>query len=145
MEKKARLVLVVEDDMSVRRALVKFLELHGFSATVAETVDDALKALTRHSFVAAVIDLRLRKGSGRDVVNATPPNIPVLIFSGVPSESAELERHRPLTRLIEKPYSLILLMETLTEMLSEPPPPDLQSPRLPPARQRQPQNHKVSS
>jgi hypothetical protein len=50
---------------------------------------------------------------------AAPPNIPVVIFSGVPSESAELERHRPLTRLVEKPYSLILLMETLTEMLSE--------------------------
>jgi len=119
MEKKARQVLVVEDDMSVRRAFVKFPEMHGFSATVAETVDDGLKALNKHSFVAAVVDLRLRKGSGRDVVMAAPPNIPVVIFSGVPSESAELERHRPLTRLIEKPYSLILLVETLTEMLSE--------------------------
>jgi hypothetical protein len=53
------------------------------------------------------------------VVNAAPANIPVLIFSGVPSESAELERDRPLTRLIEKPYSLVLLVETLTEMLNE--------------------------
>jgi DNA-binding NtrC family response regulator len=118
-EKKTRQILVVEDDLSVRRSLVKFLEMHGFTATVAETVDDGLKALTRHSFAAAVVDLRLRKGSGRDVVMAAPPNIPVVIFSGVPSESAELERHRPLTRLIEKPYSLILLMETLTDMLSE--------------------------
>jgi hypothetical protein len=37
----------------------------------------------------------------------------------VPSESAELERLRPRTRLIEKPYSLVLLVETLEEMLSE--------------------------
>jgi hypothetical protein len=48
-----------------------------------------------------------------------PAEIPVLIFSGVPSESAELERLRPHTRLIEKPYSLVLLVETLEEMLSE--------------------------
>jgi DNA-binding response OmpR family regulator len=119
MDKKTRLVLVVEDDLSVRRPLVKFLEMHGFSVTTAETADEGLKALKKHAFIAAVVDLRLRQGSGRDVVAAAPPNIPILIFSGVPSESAELERHRPLTRLIEKPYSLILLVETLTEMLNE--------------------------
>ena len=45
--------------------------------------------------------------------------MPVIIFSGVPSESAELERLRPRTRLIEKPYSLVLLVETLEEMLAE--------------------------
>ena len=119
MDKKPRLVLVVEDDLSVRRPLVKFLEMHGFSVTTAETADEGLKALKKHTFIAAVVDLRLRQGSGRDVVAAAPQNIPILIFSGVPSESAELERHRPLTRLIEKPYSLILLVETLTEMLNE--------------------------
>jgi DNA-binding response OmpR family regulator len=119
MDKNLRRVLVVEDDLSVRRPLVKFLELHGFSVTMAETSEQGLEALEKHTFIAAVVDLRLRKGSGRDVVVAAPSDIPVLIFSGVPSESAELERLRPLTRLIEKPYSLILLVETLAEMLNE--------------------------
>ena len=41
----ARLVLVVEDDVSVRRPLVKFLEMHGFSVTTAETSDEGLEAL----------------------------------------------------------------------------------------------------
>ena len=115
----ARLVLVVEDDVSVRRPLVKFLEMHGFSVATAETADEGLDALKKHRFVAAVVDLRLRRGSGRDVVAASPANVPVIIFSGVPSESAELERLRPRTRLIEKPYSLVLLVETLEEMLAE--------------------------
>jgi DNA-binding response OmpR family regulator len=120
MDKDAtRLVLVVEDDLSVRRPLVKFLELHGFSVVTAETADEGLDALKNHRVVAAVIDLRLRSGSGRDIVVAMPAEIPVLIFSGVPSESAELERLRPRTRLIEKPYSLVLLVETLEEMLGE--------------------------
>ncbi|HKT79514.1 MAG TPA: response regulator [Vicinamibacterales bacterium] len=114
----ARHVLVVEDDVSVRRPLVKFLEMHGFAVTTAETSDEGLEALKKQKFVAAVVDLRLRRGSGRDVVVATPASIPVIIFSGVPSESAELERVRPRTRLIEKPYSLVLLVETLEEMLS---------------------------
>ena len=34
---RSRLVLVVEDDMSVRRPLVKFLEMHGFATVSAET------------------------------------------------------------------------------------------------------------
>ena len=115
----ARLVLVVEDDVSVRRPLVKFLEMHGFSVVTAETADEGLDALKQNRFIAAVIDLRLRRGSGRDVVTAVPADLPVIIFSGVPSESSELERVRSRTRLIEKPYSLVLLVETLEEMLAE--------------------------
>ena len=114
-----RLVLVVEDDLSVRRPLVKFLEMHGFSVVTAETADEGVHELRRHQFVAAVVDLRLKRGSGRDVVASAPADVPVIIFSGVPSESAELERLRPRTRLIEKPYSLVMLVETLESMLAE--------------------------
>ena len=114
-----RVVLVVEDDVSVRRPLVKFLELHGFSVVTAETAEQGLNVLRREPLVAAVVDLRLRRGSGRDVVASTPPDVPVIIFSGVPSESAELEKLRPRTRLIEKPFSLVLLVEALEEMLAE--------------------------
>ena len=63
-------------------------------------------------------------GSGFKACTATariyehPADVPVIIFSGVPSESAELERVRPRTRLIEKPYSLVLLVEALDEMLA---------------------------
>src|ERR1700749_4873587 len=115
----SRPVLVVEDDVSVRRPLVKFLEMHGFSVVTAETADEGLESLKRERFIAAVVDLRLRVGSGSDVVAASPADVPVIIFSGVPSESAELERLRPRTRLIEKPYSLVLLVETLEEMMAE--------------------------
>ena len=115
----ARLVLVVEDDLSVRRPLVKFLEMHGFSVVTAETADEGLDALRKHRLTAAVVDLRLKRGSGRDVVVSVPSEVPVIIFSGVPSESAELDRVRPRTRLIEKPYSLVLLVEILEEMLAE--------------------------
>src|SRR5581483_1973955 len=114
-----RQVLVVEDDVSVRRPLVKFLEMHGFAVVTAETSDEGLEQLRKNKLVAAVVDLRLRRGSGRDVVMATPTDVPVIIFSGVPSESAELDRVRPRPRLIEKPYSLVLLVETLEEMLAE--------------------------
>ena len=115
----ARRVLVVEDDLSVRQPLVKFLEMHGFSVLTAETADEGVHEFRKHQIVAAIVDLRLKRGSGRDVVASAPADVPVIIFSGVPSESADLERLRPRTRLIEKPYSLVMLVETLELMLAE--------------------------
>ena len=111
-------VLVAEDDESVRRPLQKFLELHAFSVVTAETSEAAIDAIHQHRPVAAIVDLRLARGSGRDVVIAMPPGTPVIIFSGLPSESAELERLRPRTRLVQKPYSLTMLVESLDQMLA---------------------------
>lgn len=112
------IVLVVEDDHGVRRPLEKFLQMHDFKVVSAETADEAIDAIHQHRPVAAIVDLRLARGSGRDVVISMPAGTPVIIFSGVPSESAELERLRPRTRLVQKPYSLLMLVESLREMLA---------------------------
>jgi DNA-binding response OmpR family regulator len=111
------LVLLVEDDHGVRRPLEKFLRLHDFKVVTAQTADDAIDAIHQHRPAAAIVDLRLARGSGRDVVISMPAGAPVIIFSGVPSESAELERLRPRTRLVAKPHSLLMLVESLREML----------------------------
>ena len=112
------MVLVVEDDHGVRRPLEKFLQMHDFRVVTAETADEAIDAIHQHRPVAAIVDLRLTRGSGRDVVISMPAGTPVIIFSGVPSESAELERLRPRTRLVQKPYSLLMLVESLRSMLA---------------------------
>ena len=112
-------VLVVEDDSAVRQPLVKFLQMRQYTVVTAETADEGLDAIRRQRPAAAIVDLRLRRGTGREVVVSMPPDIPVIIFSGLRSESADLESLRPLTRLVEKPYSLVMLMDTLEAMLEE--------------------------
>src|SRR6185503_17525205 len=112
------LVLVVEDDKAVQRPLTKFLEMNQFKVVTADTADDAIDAIQHERPVAAIIDLHLSRGSGRDVVISMPAGTPVIIFSGMPTESAELERLRPRTRLVQKPYSLMMLIEALNEMLN---------------------------
>jgi len=111
------LVLVVEDDLSVRVPLEKFLTLHGFDVIAADTADAALERLRGSTISGAVIDLRLRQGSGREVVLSIPPPTPVIIFSAVPEESGRLEQIRANTRLILKPFSLVMLAETLQRMI----------------------------
>jgi DNA-binding response OmpR family regulator len=112
-------VLVVEDDSAVRQPLVKFLQMRQYNVVTAETADEGLDAIRKHHPSAAIIDLRLKRGSGREVVVSMPPEIPVIIFSGLRAESADLEVIRPHTRLVEKPYSLIMLMDTLEDMLEQ--------------------------
>lgn len=112
------IVLVVEDDAAVRGPLEKFLALHGFDVVSAETADAALDRLSEQPIQAAVVDLRLGQGSGRDVIVSIPPPTPVIIFSAVPDESGQLEQIRPNTRLIMKPFSLLMLVETLQAMLA---------------------------
>jgi DNA-binding response OmpR family regulator len=112
-------VLVVEDDSAVRHPLVRFLEMRQFAVVTAETAQEGVEALRQHHPQAAIIDLKLKRGSGRDVVISMPPDVPVIIFSGLRSDSGNLELTRPRTRLIEKPYSLIMLMEALEDMLDQ--------------------------
>ena len=115
----APVVLVVEDDTAVRHPLVRFLQMRQFAVVTAQTVEEGIAAIHRHHPQAAIIDLKLKRGTGREVVQAMPAHVPVIIFSGLRSESGDLEVTRPRTRLIEKPYSLIMLMDTLEEMLAE--------------------------
>ena len=112
------LVLLVEDDPGVRNPLTKFLGLHGFEVVSAETAPAAIELLGKQRPDAAIVDLRLPQGSGRDVVLAIAPPTPVLIFSAVPDESMRLEEMRANTRLILKPFSLVMLVETLQEMIA---------------------------
>jgi DNA-binding response OmpR family regulator len=114
-------VLLVEDDHAVRDPLEKFLHLQGFDVVTADTADAALAALAERTPDAAVVDLRLPQGSGRDIIIALPPPTPIVIFSAVPDESMRLEQMRPNTRLVLKPFSLAMLVETLRQMIDSAP------------------------
>jgi CheY-like chemotaxis protein len=116
---KPRVVLLADEDDSIRNTLGKFLRLRGFEVVTAGTVAQALDAILTHRPSAAVIELLFEGGSGRDVIVSLPSRVPVIIFSSIPGESCELERLRPRTRLLAKPHSLVMVVETLEQMLEE--------------------------
>jgi two-component system, response regulator RegA len=118
MEHGAGLVLVVEDEATLREPLEHLLRMRDFEVVSADTVDEALRVVRARRPDAAIVDLHLKRGSGRDVVIGMPPRTPVIIFSGTVAESGDLERVRPRTRLVEKPCSLTWLIDTLGDMLA---------------------------
>lgn len=113
----AGLVLVVEDERRLREPLEHLLRMRQFDVLSADTADAALDLLQHHKPDAAIVDLFLKQGTGRDVVVRVPALVPVIIFSATVSASGELERLRPRTRLVEKPCSLAWLVNTLDEMV----------------------------
>ena len=114
----AGLVLLVEDESELREPLEHILRLRHFDVVAADNADDALELVQRHKLDAAIIDIHLKHGSGRDVVVRMPPLAPVIIYSGMGGSSGQLERLRPRTRLVEKPCSLTWLVSALGEMLT---------------------------
>ena len=117
MQQPAGLVLVVEDDPKLREPLEHLLRHRRFDVISADTAEDAVKLVGSRKPDAAIVDLQLRQGSGRDVVKEMPARTPVIIFSGSCTLSGELERVRPRTRLVEKPCSLTWLIDTLDDMI----------------------------
>ena len=63
------MILVVEDETDVREELVEMLELRSFAVSGAACVALALESLKQgSSHVTLLTDLRLRDGSGLDLV-----------------------------------------------------------------------------
>ena len=116
------LVLIVEDDENLREPLEYLLRQRHFDVISASSVRSALVLLGTCQPDAAIVDLQLGDGSGRDVIRRIQSNAPVIIFSGMRALSGQLERSRPRTRLVEKPCSLTWLLNTLDEMMDTPPP-----------------------
>lgn len=117
MREASNLILVVEDEARLREPLVHLLQMRNYDVVATDTADAALMALQARQPDAAIIDLQLKAGTGRDVIVCMPAKAPVIIFSGMASESGQLEQLRPCTRLVEKPASLTWVVDSLGEMI----------------------------
>jgi EAL domain-containing protein (putative c-di-GMP-specific phosphodiesterase class I) len=82
------LVLVVDDDASVLRALGRTLRRRGYDVATASSVASAREQLEGLDVDIVLSDIGLGDGSGHDVASAARlrhPDLPVLFFSGTPA------------------------------------------------------------
>lgn len=85
----SRRVLVLDDNDTVRVAVVRVLREHGYEAHAAATGADALVLLQEFSFGLMYCDVQLEEESGiglLPVILAVAPGLPVVMVSG-PAES----------------------------------------------------------
>ena len=79
-------VLVIDDDKSILRSLVKVLEKNGFFADTAETGGEAIEKSRAFRYDAALVDLRLPDMDGIEVLSKGDfEGVVKIVLTGYPS------------------------------------------------------------
>jgi CheY-like chemotaxis protein len=117
-------VLIVDDDSSVQRVLVRVFERAGFTVASASNGCQALSQLAAERFDAMVSDIQMPKMTGRELVStlvSEGPYLPGCVFI-VTSRSESEERNwvyqYPGVSLLEKPVSPKEILRLVQQRLS---------------------------
>ncbi|HVH68466.1 MAG TPA: ATP-binding protein [Gemmatimonadales bacterium] len=116
-------VLVVDDEIALRDALIRFLGRHGIHAEGVSDGADALRVLRQRSFDVIISDVRMPGMGGREFLERLrrdqPDLVPRLVFStgDTASETAALLRESAVPT-VTKPYDLAALERVIREVAS---------------------------
>ena len=115
-------IVLADDDSSMREALAAALEANGFEVVSASTGDKAVEIARRREAEAIISDVSMPDGDGFDVLTAVShdsPEIPVIFVSGH-TESAVRKRalEAGAAAYLLKPISVGQLMTTLDDVLA---------------------------
>jgi two-component system, response regulator RegA len=120
MQSSAQRLLVVEDDVTVARALSRTLARRGFSVAVARSCA-AARALAQR-FDVAVLDLDLPDGNGVDLASEliSVGRVPSVVFFSGSSDAALLARARRVGTVVMKSNGTSEILALLTQDSSSP-------------------------
>jgi DNA-binding response OmpR family regulator len=118
-----RVVLVAEDDASVRSMIEFVLQDEGFDVLLAEDGDRALAMARTRSPDAILLDLMMPKLDGRQVLSRlrereSTADIPVLVLSGMGRRTPD---EWPGTHFVGKPFDPDQLVERIREVIEPSP------------------------
>ncbi|MGH9196813.1 MAG: response regulator [Acidimicrobiia bacterium] len=117
-------VLLLEDQITLRAPLRRYLEASGFEVVEADSVDEAFAQLRRAMIACAILDVRMPNNrSGLEVLQFIRLNeywhdMPVIILTGAhltEEEEEIIRRHR--AYVFYKPHGYIEIVERLNKML----------------------------
>jgi CheY-like chemotaxis protein len=120
---RGEVVLVVEDDPSVRAFAIKILERLGYVARQAETAEAALEILRAYPRIDLLMtDVVLRGGmNGFDLASQVKqfrPDLPLLLVSGYTPDSFDDAREMKSTmNFIQKPFRIMELARAVRDAL----------------------------
>jgi len=112
-----RTVLVVEDEVELSRLFIEVLQDAGHTVVTADSVTDALSALTGQRFDAAILDVELRDGPVFPVADRLAAlGTPFLFASAVYYQVVPREHQQ--VPFVTKPFDIRLLQQRGAEALT---------------------------
>lgn len=118
-------ILVVDDDISVNRAIQTALTANGFCVKSAETCAEGFDLASNKAPALLLLDLELPDGTGwgllNDIRSASPDaeadDFKVIVISSTRVTRAQLRDNR-IEKFISKPFDMRLLVDTVSEVLA---------------------------
>ena len=111
-------ILIVDDDRTLRHALVTLLEAAGFSITAAEDGAIALDQIRENTFDLIILDIGLPRVSGLDVLTQiqkleSPPKVIVVTADDTPGTVLQAIRERAYQYIVKPtpPKTIVGLVE----------------------------------
>jgi CheY-like chemotaxis protein len=121
-------ILVVEDDVILRRLILRALWDAGYAALAVANGRAALKEIDEERIGLVLTDIYMPELDGVELVTMlrrSRPHIPVIVITGgyrdKPDPMQNVVRHLGVRRILEKPFSLQLLLESVAEVLGPSP------------------------
>jgi two-component system response regulator FlrC len=112
-------VLVVEDDINLREALVDTLQLADYNVLAVSSAEDALKQLALSTDIGMIVsDVNMGGMSGQDllrIVKSEFPQIPMMLITAYASIQASVDAMKQgAVDYLVKPFAPQILLETLS-------------------------------
>jgi CheY-like chemotaxis protein len=115
-------ILLVEDEAFVREVTHEVLKAAGYRVVAAKNAKEALAERERMSQVDLLLtDVVLPGASGRALASdlrSRQPSLAVLFVSGYAVQLAEIEVAQPAEACLPKPFSAVVLLRKLRQMLN---------------------------
>jgi len=117
-------ILLIEDEITLRTAISRFLRAAGYTVDAAENGSAALDLLASKQFDLILLDLRMKGITGEDVyesmLNTHPAQAEKVVFMTGDLHSAQASRFIRLTGrpVLAKPFTLSELATKVTQLLA---------------------------
>jgi DNA-binding response OmpR family regulator len=122
--KKERSILILEDEIAIRRLLERVLSKHGYRLSLVSSLGEALEEIHRQNWDMLITDIRLPDGDGRSAIREFRPKFSaatVIVISGsvLPDEDPELMEEARIHTWFSKPFDPGVLEQTVLKALNK--------------------------
>ncbi|MFN8678052.1 MAG: response regulator [Thermomicrobiales bacterium] len=117
-------ILLVEDELRLRRTLVRSLEGRGYRVVEAATAKEAVTSALAVGFAVMLLDVNLPDATGWDVLRqlrAAGCETPAVVLSAVPPNPTRVREFRPVG-VLYKPFPIDALLRLIRVACGAPAP-----------------------
>ena len=113
-------ILVVENDVDVRRVSMRILRSYGYTVSGVSDVQSASRAIAEGGYDLLLVDVHLPDGDGFDLINElgkATPDVPVLLVSGYIDDNTRSRIRAGGHTVLPKPFSAAALARSVRATL----------------------------